>query len=666
MKRKNYLSLLILMIFIQVFCADCVFSQMFHDRSCKRPGMGSHSPILFGAVSRIDDDSIVVSTREGEQKKLTISGRTSFLRETDIKRNQLTKGDTLLIIGSDVEGDTIRPIRIIVQPTGRSSHEKRTRRAFGPPGGSGKHSEMQGPVIGTITELDPLTIKLMSGETRIVRTDHEVRLVKTTYTDPSSIAEGTKVRVIAPQKGSGSYNREAIKVIVLPEGGSFPRDGSGEAAHMKPVNTMRDPVPQDHQNDILSKTLLQDISTQPAPSDFIYGIWLGRGLFSNRELDRAFRVAKNLGIQYFKVEFKWSYVEPENNKWTWDNESTIDVNYLIQLSRRYNLSIIPYFSIGMPWGERRHLDPRSGECEGPPNRRGQVQAPDPDEYGEYVFTVVDRLVKNGVHVKYVELDNEISNLNDGYRSWNCFVNITAKEIKEAENIAYNRIKTTYPEIMISSTTFSFPGLPFRTGSVFKDAQRRKNSFIKAYFGEEPRPKFDFLAVHEVLSGSGSPYTTLHDKGDSGYEYTFGSYYDAYDTWRNILDRYGYNEKPIFNLESGAVAKGKQDIILLQRAIFARTQAEKNKVIGWVLSQLTGSKKFTEERGRAGVSVGITRLADGFELKEGYFGYYSLMDILSRYPNYEGKIAGETGMPFWSTSHDWPSSRLTTTPMSVPT
>ena len=102
MKRKNYLSLLILMIFIQVFCADCVFSQMFHDRSGKRPGMGSHSPILFGAVSRIDDDSIVVSTREGEQKKLTISGRTSFLRETDIKRNQLTKGDTLLIIGSDV------------------------------------------------------------------------------------------------------------------------------------------------------------------------------------------------------------------------------------------------------------------------------------------------------------------------------------------------------------------------------------------------------------------------------------------------------------------------------------------------------------------------------------------------------------------------------------
>jgi hypothetical protein len=59
------------------------------------------------------------------------------------------------------------------------------------------------------------------------------------------------------------------------------------------------------------------------------------------------------------------------------------------------------------------------------------------------------------------------------------------------------------------------------------------------------------------------------------------------------------------------------------------------VIGWVLSQLTGSKRFSE-----GANVGITKLTGGYELREGYFGYYTLMNTLAKYTKYEGKVMGE--------------------------
>ncbi|MBA4379514.1 MAG: hypothetical protein C0393_02310 [Anaerolinea sp.] len=352
-------------------------------------------------------------------------------------------------------------------------------------------------------------------------------------------------------------------------------------------------------------------------------------------------MASNLGIKYFMVEFKWGYVEPQNDQWQWNNQETIDVEHVIELAKQYNISIIPYLEPHMPWGERA----QDADCEGIPSRWGQYQAPDPDEYAEYGFEIVNKLKLNGVDVKYVEIDNENSNQNDGYQTWSCFLNVTAKDIKEYQNALYDKIKATYPEIMVSSTTFGFPGL----SCIPKDApgqgpdceidKERKNGFVKAYFEEEPKPKFDFLAVHEVFGGSGSPYTTWEKSANATYEYNFGSYNNAYDMWREILDKYGYTNTPIFNLESGAVWEGKQDVELLQRIIFARAEAEENNIIGFVVSQLTVSKKFGEVGGGK-ASVGITNLTEGYQLKEGYYGFYVMMSVLANYPNYEGKIMGE--------------------------
>lgn len=561
-------------------------------------------PVVMGKVAKVDDKSIVILTQEGDKSEVTVTSQTLFVKEIGSEKNQLKKGDNLLVIGQSSQGNLIYPtaIKILSQ--------------FQPPmSGDRGAAGATGPFLGTITALEPLTVESSSGDKKIIKITEATNLVKETPVKPSEIKEGTKVRVMAPPKPGGG-GREALKIIVL----------SDEEPSFK--------------KEARSESLLPDLPQQTEEPYFIYGIWLGRGLYSNKEIDRAFRVAHNLGIKYFMIEFKWDYVEPKNNRWEWNNENFLDVEYVSKLAQDYNLSIIPYFNLFMPWGERRYLSPGEGTCEGPPSGRGQYQAPDPKEYAEYVFAVVDKLRKSGVDVRYIELDNEDSNLNDGYRSWSCFINVDAKQIKEAENAAYDSVKASYPDVMVSSTTFSFPGLGAGPSGDPEKDKKRKNSFIKAYFEDDPKPKFDFLGIHEVLDGSGNPFTTWDKPADADYEYNFGSYYDTYDIWRKILDKYGYKDKPIFNLESAAALKGQQDVQMLQRVIFARTNAKKNNVTGWVLSMLTGSGKFTEGKEIKELSVGITRLGKSYELREGYYAYYVLMTTLANYPNYERKITGD--------------------------
>jgi len=414
--------------------------------------------------------------------------------------------------------------------------------------------------------------------------------------------------------------------------------GYQEGERRLPSSTMQD---IDSIRDSNDKKLLPDLSQQSSAPNFIYGIWLGRGLYSNLELDRAFRVAKNLGVKYFKVEFKWAFIEPRNDKWQWDNEGTIDVEYVISLAKRYNFSIIPYFNIFMPWGEKKHVNPNRGECDGLPSRWGQHQAPDPQEYAEYVFSVIEKIKRNGVDVSYIELDNEDSVMNDGYRLWNCYINITAKQLKIVENAAYEKVKQRYPDVKISSTTFNSPGMDSMVDNdIFNKFTYRLNNFIEVYFGEDPRPKFDFLALHEIFSGSGNPYTTLEKQKAADYTYNFSSYHDTYEIWRDILDRYGYTGIPIFTTESAAKLKGKQDAELIQKVVFARTNAYKNNVIGWILSQLTGSKKFTEGKRRNLATVGIIDITQDYEFREGYYAFYALMTTLAKYPIYEKRLMGE--------------------------
>lgn len=564
---------------------------------------GGQEPIVAGAVAGIDEYSLTITTEKGETKRLSRTPRTSFVRELPSDRGALVLGVRVFVMGESSGQDAVVPR--VVRILEKVDDAARPRDAEGRPG--------SGPIIGTVIGLEPLKIQQSSGATTTVRMSEGTQVFQERSVTPAEVVKGMKVRVLAPPK-PGSESREALKVILL--------SAAGPA----------------RQQTAAGKSLLPDLPGGADSPDFFYGAWLGRGPYTDAELDRAFRVVQNLGIRNLLVEFKWDYVEPAKGRWRWDNQDVLNVEHVIELARQYRISVSPYFDLFTPWGERKNLDRDKGECEGPPSGRGQYQAPLPEEYANYVFSVVDKLKTGGVDVKFLALDNEDSNISDGYRSWNCFINATAKQIKSAENAAYDRIKAVYPEIKVSSTTFSFPGIAPRTQEILERDRSRKNSFVKAYFGEEPRPKFDFLALHETLGGSGNPYTTLPKPAGAAYEYAFSSYHEGYDIWRRILDRYGYGGTPIINTEGDAVLSGLQDAELIQKAVFARTNASRNGVQGWVLAQLTASR-FLREGSEQGVSVGITRLESGYQLKEGYFGYHTLLAMVAKYPNYEGTAAG---------------------------
>lgn len=622
-----------------VVCLGTVWPQTSFKDGYREPKDDFPPFILIGKIIDINKTNLSVLTREGERVELSITQQTSFVTEVNADKSQIKKGDMLLVAGPSIEEPF--EVRILAAKEGRieesTIHYNQPYNRNAP--------DIRTPPIGKVTGLSPLIIKLNSGETREIVIAERTRLVREIEIDFSEIKKGITVLVTAPLI-PGRESRVVQKIVLYSEDNSSVQDKTDLPLYIPPKEASRLGRYVNQDPNISNKELLPDLPQQPEKPEFIYGLWLGRGLYSNRELERAFRVAKNLGIKYFKVEFKWGYVEPENNKWKWKDEDMLDVEKIITLAREYKISIIPYFDTFMPWGEKRFPDPSKSECIGPINRWGQFRSPDPSEYAEYVFTVVDKLIKNSVVVRYIELDNEISNLNDGYKSWNCFINITAKQIKEIENAAYDRVKFEYPYIMISSTTFSFPGIGAgHSGQIEKEIEKDKktrNSFIKAYFEDTPKPKFDFLGLHETVSGSGNPYTMWHKPANAGYEYNFGSYHDAYNIWRKILDSYGYRDKPILNLESPVILKGKQSAEVIQKIVFARANASSTKLMGIIISQLSGSKKFTEGRREEAISIGLARLQDDLKLNEGYYGLYTVLNILSNYPISEGKIIGEIG------------------------
>jgi len=552
-------------------------------------------------IVNVFPDEIKIMNHEGIRKTIKVDSDFTLYRLIENDKKDIKMGDLVIILGHNIGSEKIRAHVIKRVPATIDDNSSKNRIM----------SNIECKVVAT----DPLSIKNAAGQVIGVELQGFTRIIQENPISIEHLKVGDKVRLF--------FDR----LVVV-------------------ARKAKDPFDDDPDE----QSLLPDLSQRINDDDgFIYGIWLGRGLYTAAELKRAFRLAKNLGIRHFKVEFKWDFIEPQNNQWLWENKGIISFELVAELAQRYRLSIIPYFSLFMPWGDRAYPDPAKGECEGIVSRFGQYQAPDSAEYAEYVFNIVDKLIVSGVNVQYVELDNEASAMSDGHRSWSCFRNISAKALKVAENAAYDKIKMKYPKVMVSSTTFNAPGLAMSNHQLAQKFNARLNQYVKTYFEDTPRPKFDFLGLHEIFPGSGNPFSTAGNMKADG-QYLFSSYFYIYDIWREILDKYGYADTPIFTSESTVVLKGRQDAQLLQKVIFARINAKRNKVIGWVLSQLSGSKKFTEGLpldGPLGVSVGIARLGDSFDLKEGYYAFYTMMETLARYPRYEGRIMGETdNRDFW--------------------
>ena len=95
---------------ILVFCSDCVFAQApfgSNDRRTDRmnpQGMTrtdriSPPEMIMGEVIKIDNESIVILTENGGEKELAITSKTTLIKEIKVGREQIKKGDNLLVIG---------------------------------------------------------------------------------------------------------------------------------------------------------------------------------------------------------------------------------------------------------------------------------------------------------------------------------------------------------------------------------------------------------------------------------------------------------------------------------------------------------------------------------------------------------------------------------------
>ena len=606
----------------------------------ERPAQTQRVFFFHGTIAAMTDDTITLDVEGGRREEISRSSSTSYVREISIAPGDLAAGDALRVMGRPGEGRNAVDADVVVvgdfvaaggglpprRPEGRGA----PRQGEGAMGGIGDGGGREGPVFGTVVAVSPLEIQDRSGSRISVRVGGATRFIRESAVKATDVRAGMAVRVLAPP-GPGSGRPEARKVILEDRQTMQPARGEGRIANDDAGRAA--PRPTD-------SSLQPDLPLQAPAPDFFYGVWIGRGLFSNEELDRAFGLASNLGARFVKVEIKWDYVQRGRNHFRWNEGGALDVDHVIALARRYGMSIIPYFDVNMPWAEIRNVSPDQGTCEGIPSRRGQYQAPDPQSYAEYVFAAVDRLKKGGVDVPFIELDNETSINSDGYTSFNCFHNISARQLKEAQNAAYDRIKRVYPGVMVSSTTFLFPEMTFWTGR--NNVERNiklQNRFIEAYFGEAPKPKFDFLGLHERF-GRVNPYTTWEMPSDFRARYNLGSYHDAYTVWREILDSHGYRNVPMINLESQASLDGLQDAEMIERVVFARANASRNRVRGWVLGYLTPTRIFSEFQMK-GMRKGIANLTSGddYDLREGYTGFYAIMKILSRYPLYRGKVVG---------------------------
>lgn len=191
------------------------------------PGIGGQNrgqnAMVQGEIARIDDRSLTVTTPSGDSVQFTRTALTPFVKETVADQGELTQGVTVVVVGQSTGQQTMAPtmIRIVDKmedasgpPRQGGSAAQRGGMAAGGQARGGGDRMTSGPVIGTITGRNPLTIKGTSGEMTVVEITSGTRILRETAVEPAVIVSGTRVMVFAPQR-PGSASREAKRIIVL-------------------------------------------------------------------------------------------------------------------------------------------------------------------------------------------------------------------------------------------------------------------------------------------------------------------------------------------------------------------------------------------------------------------------------------------------------------------
>ena len=334
-------------------------------------------------------------------------------------------------------------------------------------------------------------------------------------------------------------------------------------------------------------------------TDFIYGLRLDPP--DDRDIsnmEKYFQLASELGMGYIKVAVVWAYVEPVDDRWTWQGDATLsrsntpnarfDYDYVAELANKYNLSVVPMFL----------------------RTKQRGKDTDPAENAEYVHAFVSRYYEK-MKIKYIEFQNEPNADNDGTgggRHWNG----TAADLARVNTAVYEKVKASYPDIMVGTAGFI-------TGSR-KMADMYTKSFLTAYF--EAKPKFDVLMLHDYPKNMS--YTQASDPNE------LSSQYYSFQLYRKLLDRYGYTNQPILVTEGNEEKQFTDDEAATHYAAgycLTKAQSRQCNVIGKFISNGVFGRKciaLKDSRGNRTKQFTVVK---------------NLIESLKSYPEYVGRVAG---------------------------
>lgn len=194
---------------ILFFNGGYVFSQMPFEQGGGRPEMGGsglQERVMMGEVLRIDNKSIAIITQKGDEKEFAITQTTSFSKEMKMDKSQIKIGDTLFMMPPEGEPFIIKIL---------SDKDELMKKPSSHPQGVVDGPKISGPPVGKVVGVDPLTIALESGQTRVVKISERTQLLKEAPVEFAEIKKGAKVTVM-PLPGPG-MGKEAIKIIISPQ-----------------------------------------------------------------------------------------------------------------------------------------------------------------------------------------------------------------------------------------------------------------------------------------------------------------------------------------------------------------------------------------------------------------------------------------------------------------
>lgn len=335
------------------------------------------------------------------------------------------------------------------------------------------------------------------------------------------------------------------------------------------------------------------VSAGVSPSEMSY----------NKELTEInFKLAKELGVDYVLIPIAYS-----DSGWT---QKSMDYHHIIDLAKKYNVSILPAFY-----------------------KLGGNDDKNYEKYANFVISFLDEFY-NDKEMNYIELQNEPVQDYNGKMS--AHFSGTPVDLAKSNIAAYNKVKEKYPYVNVGTAGFLASAADSNENKVM-------NSYYKEYFSA--KPKFDFLALHFYPKKSSYIQTTKEDV----VEYNFLSEAEIYKTYRQLLDDYGYANKPIFVTE-GAVDMPFKNvdgppnfdwrsddeilILLAERFVLTLSESKEKNIIGLIVSNV----KSTESSKNTGLFF-FNSITGAYETTKQFNFYKNLLNFFKKYPYYSKRIMG---------------------------